>query len=193
MLARMDRCGECDFSYAELDVDEIPDTLRFLGTAYRSRLATGWGDAHAESLLRRRPTPDIWSALEYCCHFRDVLLAQRERLYLALVEDTPRLSSIYRDQRVLLARYSDDRLDDVAGEVEMAAGLLARAFARLDADQWQRRCIYNYPTPTQRTVTWLARHTIHEGLHHLRDVDSVISATRSALTGDATTPPPRSR
>jgi hypothetical protein len=194
MLACMDRCMQCDFSYDDLEVHQVPGALRSLGSSYRSRLAAGARDAHLESLLRRRPAPDVWSALEYCCHFRDVLLAQRERLYLALVEDTPRFWSIYRDERVILARYRDERLDDVAGEVDLATGLLARAFATLDPGQWQRRCIYNYPTPTQRTVAWLARHTVHEGRHHLRDVDAVTSAARSAVTGGAATqPPPQSR
>jgi hypothetical protein len=194
MLAGMDYCGQCDFRYENFNVDEVPGTLRILGTAYRSRLATGFQDVDADRLFRRRPASDVWSALEYCCHFRDVLLAQRERLYLALVEDTPRFSSIYRDQRVLLARYSDDRLEDVAGEVEMAAGLLARAFAGLDNGQWQRGCLFPYPAPMQRTIAWLARHTVHEGRHHLHDVDAVISAARSAITGGAATQPlPRSR
>ncbi len=138
-------------------------------------------DAEEGRLLRRRPAPQIWSALEYSCHFRDVLLAQRERLYLALVEDTPRFWSIHRDERVVLARYSDDGFEEVGREVDLAASLIARAFARLDDTQWQRRCIYGYPTPAPRTVAWLGRHTVHEGRHHLRDVDDVIGAARSAL------------
>jgi S-DNA-T family DNA segregation ATPase FtsK/SpoIIIE len=106
--------------------------------------------------------PQVWSALEYSCHFRDVLLSQRERLYLALVEDTPRFWSIYRDERVVLARYSDDSLEEVSREVDLAASLAARAFARLDDAQWQRRCVHGYPAPAQRTVAWLGRHTVHE-------------------------------
>ncbi|HEY6423205.1 MAG TPA: DinB family protein, partial [Pseudonocardiaceae bacterium] len=169
----------CGFSSDELGVDEIPDVIRLLGTAFRSRLDTGVHDAAEERLLRRRPAPEVWSALEYSCHFRDVLLAQRERLYLALVEDTPRFRPIYRDERVVLARYSEDGLAEVGREVDLAASLIARAFARLADAQWQRRCIYNFPAPAQRTVAWLGRHTVHEGRHHLRDVDEVISAARS--------------
>jgi hypothetical protein len=189
----MDSCVPCGFRYDDLTINKVPDTLRFLGTAYRLRLASGFRDARGESLLRRRPAPDVWSVLEYCCHVRDVLLAQRERLYLALVEDTPRFSSIYRDQRVLLAHYQDERLEDVAREVDMAAGLLARSFSTLDDAQWQRRCVYSYPAPTQRTVAWLARHTVHEGRHHLLDVDAAIHAARVATTDAAATQlPPRS-
>ncbi|MGH3763747.1 MAG: DinB family protein [Pseudonocardiaceae bacterium] len=179
----MDHCEQCDFSYDEVRISDLPDAIRSLGTAYQSRLAAGAHDAKEERLLRRRPAPQVWSALEYSCHFRDVLLAQRERLYLALVEDTPRIWSIYRDQRVILARYGDDRLEEVGCEVDLAASLIARAFARLDHTQWQRCCIYPYPAPTQRTVAWLGRHTVHEGQHHLRDVDDVISAARSSALG----------
>jgi DNA segregation ATPase FtsK/SpoIIIE, S-DNA-T family len=180
----VDRCEQCDFMYDELGISELPDTIRSLGTAYRSRLESGVDDAEQGRLLRRRPAPQVWSALEYSCHFRDVLLAQRERLYLALVEDTPRFWSIHRDERVILARYSDDSLEEVAPEVDLAANLIARAFARLDDAQWQRRCIYGYPAPARRTVAWLARHTVHEGRHHLRDIDNVIRATRSTVESD---------
>jgi S-DNA-T family DNA segregation ATPase FtsK/SpoIIIE len=172
----MDHCTQCGFTYDELRVDEIRDALRLLATGFRSRLETGIRDGKQESLLRRRPEPEIWSALEYSCHVRDVLLLQRERLYLALVEDNPRFSSMHRDQRVVLSRYNDDSIEDVSREVDLAARLLARAFARLDAAQWHRRCIYPYPTPTQRTLAWLARHSVHEGRHHLQDLDTVLHA-----------------
>jgi hypothetical protein len=191
-MAAMDSCAQCDFHYDKLEVEKVPDALRFLGRAYQTRLvicAEGMGE---ERVLRRRPEPHVWSALEYACHFRDVVLAQRERLYLALVEDIPRFWSIYRDQRVTLACYSDDRVEDVAREVDMAAGLLARAFARLDDGQWRRRCIYGYPAPMERTIAWLARHTVHEGRHHLQDIDAGISAARSALSGGAATQQPQS-
>lgn len=177
----MEHCEQCGFSYDEVAVGALPDALHSLATAYRSRLETGVRNTTEERLLRTRPAPEAWSALEYCCHFRDVLLAQRERLYLALVEDTPRFSSIYRDQRVILARYRDDGLEEVGREVDLAANLLGRAFTRLEKVQWQRPCIYGYPAPAERTVAWLGRHTVHEGRHHLRDVDDVISAARTAL------------
>ena len=101
-----------------------------------------------------------------------------------LVEETPRFSSIYRDQRVVLARYSDDSLAEVTREIELATSLLAKAFARLDSAYWDRRCIYGYPSPAQRTVTWLAQYTVHEGRHHLQDVDDVITAVRSATESE---------
>ncbi|HEY6421732.1 MAG TPA: hypothetical protein VIY28_00510 [Pseudonocardiaceae bacterium] len=45
MSVPMDHCEQCGFSSDELGVDEIPDVIRLLGTAFRSRLDTGVHDA----------------------------------------------------------------------------------------------------------------------------------------------------
>ena len=156
-------CVQCGLVYASISEAEIPGELRKLGPSYRTRLTRDPG------ALRARRDPDVWSALEYACHVRDVLLAQRERLYLALVEDEPSFAPIYRDHRVVLARYNDHDPDDVTRELSIAAQLFAGAFTTLDASQRSRTCIYNYPEPTVRTVDWLALHTLHECRHHLTD------------------------
>jgi hypothetical protein len=44
-----------------------------------------------------------------------------------------------------------------------------------ESDDWQRRLVYNYPEPAERDLAWLARHTVHEGEHHLFDVDRLLS------------------
>lgn len=117
----------------------------------------------------------MWSPVEYGCHVRDVLLAQRERLFLTLVEDRPSFAPIDRDQRATLARYAEEDPRLLAREVEMAAQLISRALAGLDPAAWHRRCICNYPEPAERTVAWLARHTLHEGEHHLADIERMLA------------------
>ncbi len=118
--------------------------------------------------------------LEYACHVRDVLLAQRERLFLTLVEDCPSFVPIYRDQRAALARYGSEDPLRVTAEIDMAASLISRAFSGLESSHWSRRCKYNFPTPWERTVGWLGQHTLHEAEHHLRDISTVISNERRA-------------
>jgi len=34
--------------------------------------------------------------------------------------------------------------------------------------------VYNFTTPSERTVVWLGQHTLHEAEHHLLDIDAVI-------------------
>jgi heme-degrading monooxygenase HmoA len=178
----MERCDECGYAYEDRGAVRLAEELRALGPRYAGRLRATAGSAPLVT-LRERPGPGVWSALEYACHVRDVLLAQRERLFLALVEECPSFVPIYREQRVVLARYGDADPGRVADELDMAATLVADAFERLDADAWGRECIYNFPAPARRSVAWLGAHTLHEGEHHLADVDRVMAlvATRRGV------------
>ncbi len=111
-----------------------------------------------------------WSALEYACHVRDVLLIQRDRVILALVEESPSFAPMHRDERVGLAGYDHERPLEVAAQVTMAAELFGQLFDRLSEEQLGRHCLYNFPAPTERDLDWVGRHTAHEVTHHLHDV-----------------------
>jgi S-DNA-T family DNA segregation ATPase FtsK/SpoIIIE len=164
-------CAQCGFDYDSVSPTEVPGALGSIGEAFRVGLAEA--DVAA---LRRRPRPEVWSALEYACHIRDVLLLQRERLYLALVEDTPSFARLHRDERVVLARYNDQDPEAVENQIVVAAQLAAGAFAELDDVQWRRTLLYNWPEPGQKEdVRWLAAHTVHEGRHHLGDFAAVLA------------------
>jgi hypothetical protein len=164
----VEHCAECEFTYGLVGPDDLASALRTIARRYRAALFT---DRAVERSVRSRPSAGVWSALEYGCHYRDVLLAQRERVLLALVEECPTFAPIYRDQRVELARYSSEDVGTVVGEIEMAADLIAWVFDGLSSVQLARPCIYNYPEPTERTVEWMGDHALHEGAHHLRDIE----------------------
>src|ERR1700679_2484811 len=104
----MTLCPECGFTYEELPRQRLAQSLRDSGLAYGARLS---GD---EEVLRRRPSPETWSPLEYACHVRDVALMQRDRLYVALVEDEPSFKPMYREQRVAFDRYDSQTPSVVA-------------------------------------------------------------------------------
>lgn len=174
MMGDVERCAECGFDYASVAAADLPARLRAVGPAMRARLGGAGRDA---AVLSRRPAPDVWSAIEYAGHVRDVLLAQRERVLLALVEDRPSFASIHRDARVDLVGYATEAPGSVAGGVDLAAGMLARVFERCSAAQLARRCVYVYPEPAERDVLWVGRHTVHEAEHHLGDVDRVLAVT----------------
>jgi len=164
----MATCSECGFAYGAMPRHELSRTLSEGGAAYGSRLA---GD---NVVLRARPTPEHWSPLEYACHVRDVALMQRDRLYVALVEDEPSFKPMYREQRVVFDRYDTQVPAAVAEQVKMAADLLANGFAGLEDAQWSRSLVYGYPDPSRRDVEWMAHHTLHELIHHLMDIDSMV-------------------
>jgi DinB superfamily len=127
--------------------------------------------------LRWRPEPEVWSPLEYGCHLRDVLLAERERLVLALVSDGPHFDPLYRDERVALLRYADENPQRLADALVLAAQLFDWVAQSLDAGQLKRRCTYDLPAATQVDMAWVIVHTAHEMHHHLGDIRRGLAAT----------------
>src|SRR4030095_17102489 len=102
----MDRCDSCSFVYADIDAPAIPTRLAAFGARHTALLLPPGRSAAWFGILRTRPEEGVWSALEYACHVRDVFLVQRDRLYTALVEDTPTFTPMYGEQRVTLACYN---------------------------------------------------------------------------------------
>lgn len=175
----MTGCTQCDFGdYQDLMVEEIPDRIRRSGP--RARLVLG---AARPDTAVARPDPRTWSALEYACHIRDVLLIQRERVVLAQVQQCPAVSPMCREERVVLCRYRAHSIPDVLNHLDWAAELCAIVFAGLDHAGWQRRLQYPWPTPAVRTVSWLGRHTVHEVEHHLWDIGRVLALVSETRGG----------
>lgn len=170
MMGAMDSCAECGFRYDDLDVSQIATTIHSFAARYHSELV---GIGLDQSVCARRPEPAVWSVLEYLCHIRDVLLVQRDRAVWALAADRPTFPPMYREERVELLHYAQQPVEHVVTEVMLAAHLCATVFDGLSAEQLDRRLVYNYPTPTERDIAWLGRHTVHEGEHHLLDVRRV--------------------
>ena len=168
--AGLEAADECGFVYDAVEVTSVPAALRAVAAALDDLLRR----PELDGPLRRRPVPAVWSALEYAGHVRDVALVQRDRVLLALVADEPSFVPMHREERVGLARYNDDDPAEVAGELVMAVSLFARLLERLDGAQLARPCVYNYPVPARVDIGWVARHTLHEAIHHLADVRSVL-------------------
>ena len=160
----MDRCEECGFDY---DLAQAPAS----GPAVIDGVAevTGLLGAAGED-LRARQQPSVWSPLEYGCHLRDVLLVQRERVLAARRMDRPTFDPMGRDERVEHDGYAEQKPADVARQLSDAAHLFANVLGRLGSEDWDRNVGYNYPKPLERSLRWVAVHTVHEVRHHLLDV-----------------------
>ena len=158
------RCDACDFDYSTVDPADVPGRLAPVIEAFRVGLRD-----HDARVLRIRPRPQVWSALEYACHVRDVLLVQRDRLYRVLVEEIPDCIRMHREERAILDRYNRQEPGRVARQLGFAADLAGEAFAGVDRSAWSRRLINNWPNPHLLEVRGLAAHTVHEAAHHLAD------------------------
>ena len=159
-----DHCAECGFSY---DVSQAAAA----GHAIRAHVAEVVAILQSTDVDQRtRSRADLWSALEYGCHLRDVLLVQRERVLAARRVNRSGCASMGREERVDHDGYADQRPGDVARQLNDAALLFGNVLSRLATDDWDRTVIYNYPQPQERSLRWLAVHTAHEVQHHLLDI-----------------------
>ena len=171
-------CEECGFSHGSLAIEDAPAALRELGPRYRVPLTRGLKGEDLDSLLRAHPLEGTWSALEYACHFRDVLSIQRERLSIARSRDGYAPEPMRREERVIELAYNQQDPTNVADDVTANAEAVADYVETFDRSDWERTMTYNFPTREERPLTWVVRHTVHEGEHHLLDIGRVLRAAR---------------
>ncbi len=159
----MDRCQECGFDYVRDDAGTASsDIVR--GVKELSALLQDGDD------LRRRPEPMTWSPLEYGCHVRDLLLVQRERVLEARRTETPSFAPMGRDERVDHDGYADQDPAVVVRQLTDAASMFANVLERIPPEDWERTVMYRYPKPWERSLRWVAVHTVHEVRHHTLDI-----------------------
>jgi len=162
-------CDECGFDY-DLRESSTAGPAIIIGVDDLADLLSGSGED-----ARRRPHADSWSPLEYGCHVRDVLLVQRERVLLARRAQRPEFQPMGRNERVEHDGYGRQDPASVARQLADAGRLFSNVLARLGADDWDRTLMYNWPVLSERSLRWVAVHTLHEVRHHGLDVEKQLS------------------
>src|SRR5262249_58079451 len=71
--------------------------------------------------VRTRPSPQVWSPLEYGCHVRDVFRLYDYRLGLMLTQDDPTYPNWDQDETAVRDRYGEQDPARVADELVEAA------------------------------------------------------------------------
>lgn len=156
-------CPECEYEVRAFDVTEISDLIR--GSAAQ------WADileSTDAATLRRRPRDDRWSALEYACHVRDVYALYNYRLGLMLNEVGPHYPNWNQDETAVEKNYGESDPDEVSAELTDNAAALARHFATVKDEDWERTGFRS--DGAAFTVESFARYLIHDPMHHLWDV-----------------------
>jgi DinB family protein len=155
-------CPECGFVAAEVGADQIAGMV--LG------FTAPWADVLERPDVRDRPSPQVWSVLEYACHVRDVCRVFETRVELMLRDDEPAFDNWDQDQAARDGRYERQDPAAVAGEILASADRLARAFLRVRAGDWDRSGIRS--NGSRFTVLTLGRYLVHDLRHHLHDVET---------------------
>jgi hypothetical protein len=155
-------CPECGFDASTFPPTGVAGLIRENAAEWQGILAGPEAD------LRRRPSEDRWSALEYACHVRDVFRIYDERLARMLNEDDPLFQNWDQDVTAVEEGYGEQDPARVTDELARSAEVLAGAFEAVAADQWNR--------PGRRsdgahfTVDTFARYLVHDPVHHVHDV-----------------------
>lgn len=153
-----DGCAECGF---------VPGDPAATGAALRATLPA-WREALGRSNASVRPSPQVWSAVEYGCHVRDTCELFRQRLTLMLTQDDPLFANWDQDATAIEKDYFHADQHQVLAELEREADAIAAAFDAVAEDQWSR--------PGRRsngsmfTVDTFAVYFLHDVAHHVVDV-----------------------
>lgn len=160
--SQFERCPDCG-----ADASVVADEA--LGAELLREIAS-WGRLLAAAdpvAVRQRPAAEVWSALEYACHVRDLLPVMQARMDRAIEEDDPVFDWWDHEAAVVEARYGEQVPVLVVEAMTRNARAFASVLTALESGDWSR--------PARRragehfTVRGIARFVLHETIHHRED------------------------
>jgi hypothetical protein len=161
-------CAACGFDGAGYDDRALLAALRALGPSWRSLLnACG-------SALRVRPDPEVWSAIEYAAHSRDVTALHAFGVEQALTTGEPIFPAIDGEDLIqsAAASYRDADSVQVVDGLEGEATRMARLAGDAGPQVWSRGLTIG---GSRMDVRRLLEHALHDSVHHLVDVKRGLS------------------
>ena len=163
------RCTECRLDPSDLPARAIGAEVRDEAHSIAERLRAAGDDE-----VRVRPSPAVWSALEYGVHVRDVLSLFADRIVRTLRQDRPELTPWDQDAAIADGMANESDVDAVADDLGRNAAKVSEALRLVTDDDWAR--------PATRggdpcTIESLARLTLHEVVHHRVDIQRLLDPT----------------
>lgn len=171
----IERCAECGFDPADLRPADTAVAVRSFARRYRVPLTRGLPDEDLEEIVRWRPAPDVWSALEYAAHVRDIFRVLDDRVRCSLAGTEPDEPIVDWEGKVEANSGSLDR-QAVADDLADAADTLGTTLGELTTLDWERTGMTGRGRPVP--VVELAIIAVHEGSHHLLDVGRSLRSAR---------------
>ena len=154
-------CPECGFDADALTGSDVPDRVRGLVPQYVAVLAG--------PDVRLRPSPQVWSPLEYGCHVRDVCLRFDERFAMMLEQDDPEFYNWDQDRTAIEDRYREQDPAVVSEQFQAAARALADRLAAVHGAQWERTgrrsngSVFTVDSFARYLLPALVHHAVHVG------------------------------
>ncbi len=170
------KCDECGFDYESVTAADAPDRIAAFARRYRAPLTRFLPGEDGEAVVRARPGPEVWAAIEYAAHVRDVFSWYDERVRRSQVEDRPDFDGPDPDEAAAAGRYREADPAQVADELADSAARLAATLTAVPSDAWDR---VHLRSGEERSVLFTAQRAVHEGGHHLLDIGRALRAART--------------
>ena len=153
-------CDECGHDVRALDPGQIAGLVR--GSVSLFTMALQRANAGA------RPSPQVWSPLEYCAHVGEMYVVMTQRLELMTSQELPTFANWDQDEAAIRNNYAQLAPEYVAGQLRRSAEAFAGALEALADTQITRRgCRSN---GSVFTVATLSQYAWHDAVHHLHDL-----------------------
>ena len=150
-------------------------SVRSFPRRYRALLVTPGSADGPDAVFRRRPDASTWSALEYTAHVADRLDHLGPAVRRTTYENVPVVEFFDNEERAAEKAYNLLDRTEVLGWLDFACAELASVLEAVNADDWTRSALV---AGVSRDALTMARDGVHEGSHHLRDVQRVLAAVR---------------
>ncbi len=165
-------CPGCGFDHDSVRPLDAINAIRSFPRRYRAALATVSRDQAFDVLVRRRPEPGTWSALEYTAHAADMIDRFAPAIRRIQVEDRPSLPFFDPRARVDDDGFNNRTVSRALSDMETACADMAATLETVEADDWTRTGRFDWGDDDILTS---ARNAVHEGSHHLRDTERVLA------------------
>jgi DinB superfamily len=165
-----EHCDACGFDGGRYDDASLLQAVRDLGSRWRSLLSESGPE------LRERPEPEVWSALEYAAHSRDITTLHVFGVEQALTLDEPSFPPIENDLVDSAATsYGGSDPEAVLDALAEQAMRLAQLAGDAGPGRWSRGLTIG---ADRSDVRRLLEHALHDSLHHVDDVERGLARLR---------------
>lgn len=165
-----DPCAECGVDVRSIPAAELGTQLLDSIDVWTELLLTG-PDANPRELMAR-PSPEVWSAVEYASHVADVMDLFQHRIFMMVTEENPTFESF--DPDAAAVGYAGRSPEQAAALLHGASNRLADVFDSMADHLWERTG--KRGDGAEFSVLSLSRYFMHDNLHHLFDVQRNLAA-----------------
>ncbi|HUR79091.1 MAG TPA: DinB family protein [Acidimicrobiales bacterium] len=172
-------CPECGIDYGTLHPPFAINSIKSFTRRFKEALEPASPSEDNDATIRTRPADGVWSALEYTAHVADLMEPFARVLARMNDEDNPDLSDAFWDENEKAARdkYNEQDKDAVLARLAAGADTLVKQASGIDAHAWSRMGSFGWG---ERDMLTMLQNAVHEGVHHLRDVERGLTKVRAA-------------